>query len=66
LGSWIRLGDAIIPYVGIDYNRIMLGVSYDINITKKTEAQYFRSGEISLTYKFKQYANGRSIKCPIY
>ena len=66
IGSWIRLGDAIIPYVGIDYNRIMLGVSYDINITQKTEAQYFRSGEISLSYKFNKYANGRSIKCPIY
>jgi type IX secretion system PorP/SprF family membrane protein len=66
LGSWIRVGDAIIPYVGIDYNQIMLGVSYDINITKKTEAQYFRSGEISLTYKFNRYANGKSIKCPIY
>lgn len=66
VGSWIRLKDAIIPYVGIDYNHIMLGVSYDINITKKTEAQYFRSGEISLTYKFNQFANGRSIKCPIY
>ena len=23
IGSWIRLGDAIIPYVAIDYNRIM-------------------------------------------
>jgi type IX secretion system PorP/SprF family membrane protein len=66
LGSWIRLSDAIIPYVGVDYNRIMLGVSYDINISKKTEAQYFRSGEVSLTYKFNQYANGRSLKCPIY
>jgi type IX secretion system PorP/SprF family membrane protein len=66
LGSWIRLNDAIIPYVGIDYNRLMIGISYDINSTKKTEAQYFRSGEISLTYKFNQFANGRSIKCPIY
>jgi type IX secretion system PorP/SprF family membrane protein len=66
MGSWIRLGDAIIPYIGIDYNRIMIGVSYDINMTKKTEAQYFRSGEISLTYKFKKYANGRALKCPIY
>jgi type IX secretion system PorP/SprF family membrane protein len=66
LGSWIRLSDAIIPYIGIDYNRIMLGVSYDININKKTESQYFRSGEVSLTYKFKQNESGKSIKCPIY
>jgi type IX secretion system PorP/SprF family membrane protein len=65
-GSWIRLSDAIIPYIGIDYNRIMLGVSYDINISKKTEAQFFRSGEISLTYKFKKIESGRSLKCPIY
>lgn len=66
LGSWIRLNDAFIPYIGIDYNRIMLGATYDINISKKTEAQYFRTSEISLTYKFNQFANGRSIKCPIY
>jgi type IX secretion system PorP/SprF family membrane protein len=65
-GSWIRLGDAIIPYFGVDYNRLMLGVSYDINITQKSGSQYFRSGEISLSYKLKQFANGKPIKCPIY
>lgn len=65
-GAWMRIGDSFIPYIGIEYNQLMLGVSYDVNITQKTGSQYYRSGELSLAYKFKQFVNGRPIKCPLY
>ena len=33
LGSWYRYGDAIIPYVGFEWSKAQLGVSYDANLS---------------------------------
>jgi type IX secretion system PorP/SprF family membrane protein len=58
IGSWIRLnnvGDAVIPYVGLDYDRFNLGMSYDVNVSGFKLASQSQGGiEISLIYLFKK------------
>jgi type IX secretion system PorP/SprF family membrane protein len=34
LGSWYRLNDAVIPYIGFEWSKMQLGVSYDVNMSK--------------------------------
>ncbi len=29
-GSWYRIGDAILPYIGLDHNNFQIGLTYDI------------------------------------
>jgi len=51
LGSWYRYGDAICPYVGIEWSKMRVGVSYDVNISGFTPATGGAGAyEISLTY----------------
>ena len=53
LGGWMRLRDAIIFKLGIDYANVTIGVSYDVNISKLRVASGGRGGiELSLIYRF--------------
>ena len=51
LGGWYRYGDAVAPYVGIEWSKMRIGFSYDVNVSSFTPAT---SGvgayEISLIY----------------
>jgi type IX secretion system PorP/SprF family membrane protein len=50
-GSWLRVGDAVIPYVGIEINGLRIGASYDINTSGLKSATASRGGsEFSLIY----------------
>jgi type IX secretion system PorP/SprF family membrane protein len=67
-GTWIRVGDAIIPYLGIETKGIRVGCSYDINISSLKPASLGRGGlEISISYiaKFKDPFK-KKINCPKY
>jgi len=68
LGGFLRLNDAFIPYGFIRYNKVEIGVSYDVNISKlKTAAQGVGSIELSISYRgFYQRANKSLLflKCP--
>jgi hypothetical protein len=71
IGSWLRLnnvGDAVIPYVGLDYGRFNLGMSYDVNVSGFKLASQSQGGiEISLIYLFKKSEdNGAQdrVQCP--
>lgn len=71
IGSWVRLnnvGDAIIPYIGLDYGSFNLGMSYDVNVSGFKIASQSQGGiEISLIYLFKKTENnGQSdkVQCP--
>ena len=33
LGGWYRYGDAISPYVGFEWSKMKLGISYDVNVS---------------------------------
>jgi type IX secretion system PorP/SprF family membrane protein len=67
-GAWFRIGDAVIPYLGIETKGIRLGFSYDINISSLRPASIGRGGsEISIIYiaPFKDPLK-RKINCPKY
>jgi hypothetical protein len=66
-GSWFRLGDALIPYVGLEFSDFRLGASYDVNVSSLKTASQSRGGiEISLVY-IKRHSDGRkNIPCPTF
>ena len=65
LGSWYRLKDALIPYLGLEWNDFRLGATYDVNTSSLKTASQRRGGiEISLIY-IKRHSDGRKdIPCP--
>jgi type IX secretion system PorP/SprF family membrane protein len=64
LGSWIRFNDAIIPYLGLEYNDFRLGLTYDYNYSSLKTGSLNRGGiEISLIYTRKP-STERPVNCP--
>lgn len=66
LGSWYRFGDAVIPYMGLEFGEWHFGASYDVNTSQLKTASNARGGiEISLIY-IKKYVdpNMRKLNCP--
>lgn len=54
VGVWYRVNEAIIPYVGIDYNNFGVGLNY--SATSPTSSVYIyqpRTFEVSLIYRHK-------------
>jgi type IX secretion system PorP/SprF family membrane protein len=63
-GTWIRMNDALIPYVGIEVKGLRIGASYDINSSSLKAATVSRGGsEFSLIY-IKKSSQIKSIPCP--
>jgi type IX secretion system PorP/SprF family membrane protein len=63
-GSWFRFGDAIIPYVGLEFNDLRIGVTYDVNISSLKSASQSRGGiEVSLIY-INRPEGRRNVPCP--
>jgi type IX secretion system PorP/SprF family membrane protein len=63
-GSWMRVNDAIIPYVGLEINGFRIGASYDINTSGLKAATASRGGsEFSLIYIHKP-VQVKGIPCP--
>lgn len=59
LGAWYRVGDAVIPYLGLDFSGFRFGFSYDINISDLKVASLNQGGvELSLVY------TGKTDECP--
>lgn len=51
LGAWYRYGDAIAPYVGFEWAKAKLGISYDVNLSGFTTATKGNGAlELSLIY----------------
>ncbi|MBC7901949.1 MAG: PorP/SprF family type IX secretion system membrane protein [Gemmatimonadaceae bacterium] len=64
-GSWIRLNDAIYPYVGFEYRDIRIGASYDVNYSQLKVGSQSRGGiEISLIYVKRPPDGRKGIPCP--
>ncbi len=67
-GIWGRFTtstDALIPYVGLDYNSFSLGVTYDVNVSALQTASQSRGGiEISLIYIKKASDGRKAVPCP--
>jgi type IX secretion system PorP/SprF family membrane protein len=66
LGSWYRVGDAVIPYVGLEFGSFQLGATYDVNISSLKPASNMMGGaEISLIYTRKHSdPNAKKLNCP--
>lgn len=66
LGSWFRVGDALIPYVGLEFGDFHVGLSYDVNVSSLKPASNMRGGaEISLIYiKQPRDPNQKKLNCP--
>lgn len=66
-GAWGRfnnVNDAIIPYIGLEYNGFRFGASYDVNVSSLKTASQSRGGiEISLIY-IKRPPGYKGIPCP--
>jgi hypothetical protein len=66
LGSWFRFGDAVIPYVGLEFGEFRLGASYDVNVSTLKPGSNMRGGaEFSLIYiKRPTDPNAKKLNCP--
>jgi type IX secretion system PorP/SprF family membrane protein len=69
-GIFYRSNDALIPVIKIDYNKIGLGINYDINTSKlKSASQLKGSLEVTLSYKgFTKSENSslNKVRCPSF
>jgi type IX secretion system PorP/SprF family membrane protein len=64
LGSWVRLNDAFIPYLGIEVGGLRIGASYDVNISELKAATGSRGGsEFSIIY-IRKPVEVKGIPCP--
>ena len=67
-GSFLRLEDAFIPVVKLDYNPFSIALSYDVNVSQlKTASQGHGGMELSVTYVGffdRDNSSKNAIKCP--
>lgn len=63
-GAWLRLKDAAIPYLGLEFGEFRLGASYDVNTSSLKTASVNRGGiEVSLIY-IRRPSTEKNIHCP--
>lgn len=64
LGTWLRMNDAVIPYVGLEFGDFRLGATYDTNVSSLKTASQAKGGiEISLIY-IKKASESKGLPCP--
>jgi type IX secretion system PorP/SprF family membrane protein len=64
IGTWMRINDALIPYIGLEFGGLRIGASYDVNISSLKAATANRGGsEFSIIY-IKRPAESKGIPCP--
>ncbi len=67
-GAFFRWGDALIPVINFDIDKLNIGLSYDINISKLNTYTQYRGGlELSATYRAnlnRRNAMGAAMRCP--
>lgn len=64
-GSWFRLGDAVIPYVGLEFGDFRIGTTYDVNVSTLKPGSLSRGGiELSLIYIKRPNEGRKNIPCP--
>ena len=64
VGSWMRVNDAIIPYLGLEIGGLRIGATYDVNISGLKSATNSAGGaEFSIIY-IKRPPESKGIPCP--
>lgn len=66
IGAWYRFKDAAIPYIGLEFNGLHIGASYDATVSSLQPASNTRGGiELSLIYiKKPNDPNAKKLNCP--
>ncbi|MDB5197356.1 MAG: hypothetical protein JWP88_1727 [Flaviaesturariibacter sp.] len=65
LGSWYRVKDALIPYIGLEFGAFHIGASYDVNTSSLKAGSNMRGGaEFSLIYVKQPSTMDRKLNCP--
>lgn len=68
-GGFYRWNDAVVPVVKLDYNKLSIGLTYDVNVSKLVKASQMRGGfELTLSYSsFMNIKNSSSqkVRCPV-
>jgi hypothetical protein len=66
LGSWFRFGDAVIPYIGLEFGAFHIGATYDVNVSSLKPGSNMRGGaEFSLIYiKKPNDPFAKKVNCP--
>jgi type IX secretion system PorP/SprF family membrane protein len=63
-GAWLRVNDALIPYIGLEFSDFRVGATYDVNTSSLKTASNSKGGiEISMIY-IKKPAQSRGLPCP--
>ena len=64
VGSWLRVKDAFIPYVGLEYMDTRIGITYDVNTSNLKTASNKQGGiEIAVNYIYRA-SKDKPIHCP--
>ncbi len=68
-GAFMRWNDAVMPVIKLDYYKVSLGLTYDVNISKLRAASAARGG-FELTASYKNFLNIRNssaqkVRCPV-
>ena len=65
VGAWIRDNGAVIPYLGLEWNNLRAGFSYDFNYSnKKSTSSLFQSCEFSLLWVLAKSVDVQGVRCP--
>ncbi len=67
-GAFYRWNDAFIPVIQLELNKIIIGVSYDANVSKLVTASQYRGG-LEVTLSYRNFLNVRNkalmgTRCP--
>ena len=64
-GLWSRIKESIIPYVGLEWNHIRAGFTYDIGAANTlASSRFYQSSEFSLIYILENKSKAFKMKCP--
>lgn len=64
-GVWMRNKDALIPYLGFEWNDVRIGFSQDINMSgSRTSANSYQSTEVSFIWIINKNNSPYNKKCP--
>ena len=68
LGGWYRFGDAIAPYIGFEWSRMQIGISYDVTLSNAAAATNGQGAyEVSVIYNGfinKVFQRSYNYACP--
>jgi len=64
-GLWSRVKESMIPYVGLEWNHIRAGFTYDIAAgTTLASSRFYQSSEFSLIYILDNKSKAFKLRCP--